>query len=230
MTDPDAIDLGVAGRSARREAERKHQRRLQAEPKRDGARLIRALVGPSAQEKRLAAEEKHWNTGGGGEELLAASLAKRSPGALLLNDRKVPGSRANIDHIAVAACGVYVVDAKRYRGKIEVHAPLFGASKLKIAGRDRTKLIDGLDRQVCVVRDALANVGAEAPVHGCLCFLAPEGLLADSGLPLLRTLSMRGYPLYYPRRLAKCLNGPGPMAPEQVSAIAAALAQQLPAA
>jgi hypothetical protein len=32
---------------------------------------------------------------------------------------------------------VYVIDAKRYHGKIEVLKLLFGEPKLKIAGRDR---------------------------------------------------------------------------------------------
>ncbi len=56
----------------------------------------------------------------------------------------MPGSRANIDHLAVAPSGVYVIDAKRYKGKIEVRRPLFGKSKLLIASRDKTKLLDGL--------------------------------------------------------------------------------------
>ena len=78
-------------------------------------------------------------TGARGEEMLADSLVRRCPDVLLLHDRQLPGSRANIDHIAIAASGVYVIDAKRYKGKIEVQTPLFGTPKLKIAGRDRTK-------------------------------------------------------------------------------------------
>jgi hypothetical protein len=36
----------------------------------------------------------------------------------------MPGSRANVDHIALAAC-VFVIDAKRYKGRIEVRKPHF---------------------------------------------------------------------------------------------------------
>ncbi len=148
----------------------------------------------------------------------------------MLHDRQMPHSRANIDHIAVAASGVYVIDAKRYRGKIEVRKPLFGSPKLKIAGRDRTKLLDGLGRQVAVVQAALEGLATDVQVQGCFCFVAPEGLLADSGLPVLRTLKISGFPLYHPRRLAKQLNRPGPLNPEQTRTIHARLADRLPPA
>ena len=145
----------------------------------------------------------------------------------MLHDRRMPNGRANIDHIAVAASGVYVIDAKRYHGKIEVLNPLFGAPKLKIAGRDRTKLVDGLGKQVAVVREVLSAVAPDAPVRGCMCFLAPEGFMADSGLPVLRTLKIKGYPLYYPRRLARRLNRRGALTPDQGRSIHAHLAASL---
>jgi hypothetical protein len=142
----------------------------------------------------------------------------------------MPQSRANIDHIAVSPSGVYVIDTKRYRGKIRVHRSLFAAPKLRIAGRDQTRLLDGLAKQVGAVRAALADAALDVPVGGCLCFVAPEGLLADSGLPVLRTLEIKGYPLYYPRRLAKRLNAPGPLTVDQVERVHAQLAQRLPPA
>jgi hypothetical protein len=219
------IDPGTAGRSAEREAERWRTRR--AAEKASRPRFVRSLLGPSAQEKRLAEREKQWVTGAQGEEMLAQSLARRCPAVIMLHDRRIPHSRVNIDHIAVAPSGVYVIDAKRYRGKIEVRSPLFGKPKLMIAGRDRTKLIDGLQRQVEIVTAALSDVAPNVPLHGCLCFLAPEGLLADSGLPVLRTLKINGLPLYYPRRLTKHLNRPGPISPDHAIEIATTLADRL---
>ena len=177
MAEQQGPDPGEAGRSARREYERKRQRRLQNTSHRSRlARLIAAVFGPSAKEKRQLADEKHWATGARGEAILAEFLAKRCPDILLLHDRRMPHSKANIDHIAVGASGVYVIDAKRYRGKIEVRQPLFGAPKLKIAGRDETKLVDGLAKQVAVVEATLADLAPEVPVHGCLCFVAPRGV------------------------------------------------------
>jgi len=194
------------------------------------ARLIAAVFGPSVKEKRQLADEKHWATGAQGEAILAEFLAKRCPDVPVLHDRRMPHSRANIDHIAVGASGVYVIDTKRYRGKIEVLSPLFGAPKLKIAGRDQTKLLDGLGKQVAVVQAVLKNAAPDVAVHGCLCFVAPDGFMADSGLPVLRTLKINGYPLYYPRRLAKRLNRSGPLTREQVREMHAALAERLASA
>lgn len=220
---------GEAGASAQRELERKRARRMQAEANRPKGLLglLAKLSGPSPAEKRQLAEERAWATGARGEEMLEEHLRRRCPEVLMLHDRRIPRSRANIDHIAVAASGIYVIDAKRYRGKIDVRNPLFGRPKLLIAGRDRTKLIDGLERQVGVVREALSGTAAEVPVHGCLCFLDPEGFLAESGLPALRRLKIRGYALYSPRRLAKRLNESGALAEESALRIHAELAVRL---
>ncbi|HEY4450520.1 MAG TPA: nuclease-related domain-containing protein [Solirubrobacteraceae bacterium] len=225
MGQLENADVGVAGDSARREAERVRQMSEDARAAR--SRLASVFLGPSAEYRRLATRESRWATGARGEELLADSLRHRCPGVLLLHDRRMPGSRANIDHIAVAQSGVYVIDAKCYRGKIEVHEPLFGQPKLLIAGRDRTKLVAGLVKQVAAVRGALADVEPEVPVDGCFCFVAPEGRLADVGLPLLRTLRVNGFPLYYSRRLAKRLNSGGALGSERAAQIHAQLARSL---
>jgi len=88
-------DSGVAGRSARREYERRRQRRLQSTSHRSRpARLIAALFGPSAKEKRELAVEKRWATGAQGEAILAELLAKRCPDVPVLHDRRMPHSRA----------------------------------------------------------------------------------------------------------------------------------------
>ena len=142
----------------------------------------------------------------------------------------MPRSRANIDHLAVTQSGVYMVDTKRYHGTVEVRRPLFGVTQLRIAGSDRTKLIEGLARQVDAARALVGEVAPDVPVHGCLCFVAPEGFLTDGGVPLLRTLAIGSYQLFYPRRLAKRLNAPGPLAAERIDQLLKHLAQRLPAA
>jgi hypothetical protein len=64
--------------------------------------------------------------------------------------------------------------------------------------------------------------------------VAPEGFLADCGLPVFRTLRIiSGYRLYHPRKLAKRLESTGrspPIAAERVSAMAATLAERFPPA
>jgi hypothetical protein len=192
--------------------------------------VLATVIGPSSEEKRQIAREKRWETGAIGEETVARSLARRCPDVPVLHDRMMPRSRANIDHLAFAASGVYVIDAKRYRGRIKVVKPLFGAPKLLIAGRDQTKLLNGLAKQAAAISAALADLAPDVPVHGCLCFVNPEGLLSESGLPLLRTLKINGWSLFHPRSLARRLNGSGPLTAERARALQAELAVRFPPA
>jgi len=219
------MDLGTAGAGARREHERRRARREAATRKAHphiGGLLFRVQDAPQS--------EKAWETGAVGEEALAAHLAARCPDVVVLHERRMPRSRANIDHIAVAPSGVFVIDAKRYKGRIEVRKPLLGDSKLMIRGRDRTKLVDGLRRQVGAVRDGLSLKEQDVQVHGCFCFMNPEGQAGGSGLPLVRTLSIDGFPLYYPRRLSKRLNQAGTIGAEQAAVLAEALVERFPQA
>jgi hypothetical protein len=230
VADEEQIDASGAGRSALLKAEQLRQKRESLERRGGPIRRLLAALFPSEAETRLREEQHHWETGAEGERTLAATLARRCPDVPMLHDRRAPMSRANIDHIAVAASGVWVIDCKRYRGKIEVVTPLFGGQRLRISGRDRTRLVDGLQKQVAHVTAALHDLGVDAPVRGCLCFVAPEGRFSDVGLPLFRTLKVKGYPLYYPRLLAKHLNRPGPIAPEDAERLRDDLARRLPSA
>jgi hypothetical protein len=223
-------ESGGAGASARQKAERLRHEYDELRARRSGLGRALSALFPSDGERRLLNDEHSWRTGAQGEESLAAFLAERCRGVLLLNDRRAPGSRANIDHLAVAPSGVYVIDCKRYRGKVEVRRPLFGKEQLRIKGRDRTALIDGLEKQVAYLKSALSDVPDAVPVHACLCFVAPEGFLADGGLPVLRTLTVHGYPLYTPRRLAKRLQERGPVTPDQAEVIGSELHERLPPA
>jgi hypothetical protein len=163
--------------------------------------------------------------GARGEAAVAGSLEARTSGGptVLLHDRRMPRGHGNIDHLAVSPNGVFVIDAKDWKGKVSVSTPLFGKSKLLITGRDRTKLIDGLDRQVAAVEDALGEAARSWPIHGVLCF-------TQADLPLLRTTKMRSHLLLYRKALAKRLNASGPFTLAQIDATARALAEALPPA
>lgn len=219
------IDRGTPGASARREYERRRGKREAATRERHprlGNLLLRLQSPP--------ASEVTWSTGAAGEEALAARLAKRCPDAIVLHDRRIPRSRANIDHLAVAPSGVYVIDAKRYKGKIEVRRPFIGDPRLLIAGRDKTKLVDGLTRQREAVRAALAGSRPAMLVHACFCFLNPGSQSGGSGLPLLRTLRIEDFPLFHPRKLSKHLNRPGAVDVESRQEVAELLATAFPRA
>jgi hypothetical protein len=176
----------------------------------------------------LRSEPHHelaFHEGATGEQAVARALERGTTHGktVLLHDRRMPRRRGNIDHLAIAPCGVFVIDAKNHKGKVAIVRPLLGDPKVLIAGRDRTKLLDGLDRQVEAVRSALAAEHADVAVRGVLCF--PNG-----ELPLLRKLETRGHVLLGPKGLVERLNAEGPLASPAIEALAGKLAGAFPAA
>lgn len=155
---------------------------------------------------------KVWDVGALGERQVAAAIEATS--VEVLHDRRIPGSKANIDHIAVGANGVFVIDAKRYTGGVEVRDK--GSwrkpdTRLYVNGRDRTKLVTGMHDQIEVVRAALGD-DVELSVHGVLCFVGVE-------IPLLRfnPWTVKGVSVVWPKALHKLLDANGPLsAPERV--------------
>ena len=145
---------------------------------------------------------------------------------MLLHDRRVPDSRANIDHLAVGPAGVFVIDAKRYKGRIAVErrggllTPR--TEHLLVGRRDRTRLVEGVRRQVEVVRRALVSEG-DVAVRGILCFV-------DGDWPLFGTLEAHGVPVLPPKKTARLCSAEGPLHVDRIQAIAAALAAGLPPA
>ena len=165
-------DAGTPGGGARREHERRvyrRQARLQ-----DRGTLVRTLAALIGEPQSTRA----WERGAIGEERVGAVLEKaHSRGVLALHDRRIPRSRANIDHIAIGPAGVFVIDAKRYENaKIRVRrvGGLFSPRRdeLLVRGRVKSNLVEGLRRQVEVVQTVLDEAGIEdVPVRGVLCFV-----------------------------------------------------------
>lgn len=115
VADPPPIDTGVAGASVRREYERRKTAREDRIRSRFGGRLGGVVLALTDDPHSTRA----WATGARGEEKLAEAL-KSIDGLRALHDRRVPGTHGNIDHILVAPASVFVVDAKRYNGRIEI--------------------------------------------------------------------------------------------------------------
>lgn len=215
------VDRGQPGASIAREHERRKRNReartLEAHPRIGG--LLLALREPPQH-------EISFHIGEIGERAVAAYLEQRTADGptILLHNRRMPGGRGDIDHVAIAPTGVFVIDAKAINGKVRIARPLFRSERLLISGRNRTKLIDGLDRQVAVVRAALDDNGHPAvPVQGVLCFTKAD-------LPLLGTLKMRGHLLLHRKALAKRLNGAGPLERTSIDVLARMLVEALPPA
>ncbi len=209
---------GTAGASARSEHERRRAQRERRARQRHGplAGLLLALAGAPEHERR-------WARGAEGEERVAVALERCRPEVALLHDRAVPGSRANIDHLVVAPSGVWVVDAKRYAGRVRVRRPLLGPATLRIGGRDRTALVAGVLRQAELVARVVHAHVPSAAVRGAVCFV-------DGDLPLLGVPTVDGVAVLHRRALRRCLDADGPLRPEHVTALAAVLAERFPPA
>jgi hypothetical protein len=108
----------------------------------------------------------------------------------VLHDRRVPGSRANVDHIVISQAGIFVIDTKRYRGRVEqrdVGGFFRSDVRLYVGGRDRTKLVAGMKPQVDAVRRALAEHDDwnEVPIKPALLFMSDDNWSLFSIRPLV---------------------------------------------
>ena len=222
----EPVDPGRAGASALREYQRRHDAREQhARAKLGGLGVFLAKVIDQPASTRV------WQQGAAGELRVAQRLEKHLDGTRvrLLHDRRVPGSaRANIDHIAVGPGGVTVIDAKTHSGKVtrDWHGGLFAERRtiLRIDGRDQTKLITGIEKQIGYVRSALAalDLGHKLDVAGALCFPNVEGL------PWFRQIEIRGIVVDGPKPVSHLAARPGPLHSETVERIWTHLARTLP--
>lgn len=175
---PDRVDDGAAGASAMREYERRRASRQRRLSERYGV-----LGGVYARISSEPATTASWKQGAEGEQRLARRLTKLvGPDVRLLHDRRMPRSRrANIDHVAVGPGGVTVIDAKALHGAVRTDAVggIFSArrKRLLVAGRDQTRLVEGVEAQRRAIAELLADGGhGEIEVRSALCFVVTDGL------------------------------------------------------
>lgn len=237
---PPLVDAGIAGASAQRtydkkaaRLQRENERTLAADQKwREDLIEQRPVVGrlasvltPRAVAKPVPQSTRAWREGADGERRVAIAL-DAAHGVVALHDRKVPGSKANIDHIAVGPAGVYVIDAKNYRGKLEARdvGGLFRTDeRLFINGRDRTKLVTAMQWQIDCVRKVFAD--DDLTIHGVLCSVSTEwSLLA------IRPPRVRGVTIAWPKALTKLVSREGPLDTDTIRHVAARLSAALPPA
>ncbi len=114
---------GVCERSGSTRGARRERLRQEATVERDqNARLVRRearlLLGRLANalierppDQRETHATRAWKVGAAGERCVADVLDATD--CFVLHDRGVPGSKANIDHVAIGPAGVFVIDAKK---------------------------------------------------------------------------------------------------------------------
>jgi Nuclease-related domain len=156
---------------------------------------------------RPSPEAITWRRGAAGEQRTARLLDPlEQHGWAVLHDLAVPGSQANLDHLVIGPGGVFVVDSKQYRGRLQ----------LDPSGRlwhGRYPLIPTLravefeaDRAVQILADPQVVVPIVA-VHGAQ---VPWGKVVVEGVPVVSA-----------RRLPSMLRTlPAVLGPERVAVLA----------
>ncbi len=216
-------DPGMAGASAEREFEHRKAAR-QARVKRQLGDIFGELFLATAVEPQTTLA---WKRGAVGERRLAETLATL-PEAMLLHDRRVPHTRANIDHIVVAPAGVFVVDAKLYSGVIQIRdvGGLFRSDKRLFVGRwDKSRIADKMAWEALEVQRALiaASTHDVAAVVPVVCFVD-----AHWGWPTKPRLVYRGVWLEDARVIVNFMSGTRLLDAQAISRIHHVLAVAFP--
>lgn len=225
---PPPVPSGVAGRSAQAEGDRRvasRERRIRERFPHVGG-LILAFTEPP-QTTRV------WAQGAVGERKVGKRLAKPAAAGTIvaLHDLRVPGSKANIDHVVVGPVGVYVIDTKRYLNKkIEARSTgtLFRAQpqRLFVDGRDQTKLVEAMGWQVTAVRSVVEDLGGDVTIDvmPVLCFVDGEWDLFSG------PYEIGGVYVTGPRDLVRYVTRPGGLDANERLVVGHHLASRLPQA
>ena len=139
-------------------------------------------------------------------------------------------AQANIDHIVVCPSGVFVIDAKKYQG--QRHSSRIDSGRIRartetliVGSRNGTKLVDGVHKQVTLVRAALdANGLSAVPVGGMLCFVEADWPLMGGDFMIA------GLNVLWPKKVASHIVKPGAVDVDTVERVYHALASSFPPA
>jgi hypothetical protein len=220
-----APTAGMPGASAAAEGERRTEKRVEDVRRRYGDHA--AVVAETMAARDASAS---WGKGSDGESRLAAFIAREVGDAVIpLHDRLIPGTRGNIDHIFIAPSGVWVVDAKTYKGKVVKRetGPIWRRdNEVVVAGRNRTSLGKSVVTQTEAVLAALRSDPnlQEIPVSAGLCFIESEWGLLDFPFQV-------GYVwVMYPGALRKQLKKKGSLSRDTMEHVARRLDLSLPPA
>jgi len=149
-----------------------------------------------------------WRQGAVGERRTARLLDPlERHGWAILHDLAVPGSAANIDHLAIGPGGVFVIDSKQYRGRLQ----LDGSGRLWHGRHPLAPALRAVsweaDQAAQVLPDPGMAVVPIVAVHGAQ---VPWGKVVTDGVPVVAA-----------RRLPSMLRQlPTVLGPERVAGLA----------
>jgi hypothetical protein len=149
-----------------------------------------------------------WRRGAAGERRTARRLAVlERHGWAVLHDLAIPGSQANIDHLVIGPGGVFVIDSKQYRGRLQLDpSGRLWHGRYPLAPTLRAVSFEA-DRAAQVLPDPGVMVLPILAVHGTK---VPWGKVVVEGVPVVAA-----------RRLPSMLRQlPAVLGPERVAAVA----------
>jgi hypothetical protein len=158
---------------------------------------------------RPSPEAVAWRRGAAGERrtaLLLAGLERQ--GWAVLHDLAVPGSRANLDHLVIGPGGVFVIDSKQYRGRLQFdQSGRLWHGRYPLAPALRAVSFEA-DQAALVLTDPDVVVVPILAVHGAQ---VPWGKVVADGVPVVAA-----------RRLPSMIRRlPAVLGPERVAVLAA---------
>jgi hypothetical protein len=123
-----------------------------------------------------------WRRGAAGERRTAGLLAPlERHGWAVLHDLAVPGSRANIGHLVIGPGGVFVIDSKQYRGRLQLdRSGRLWHGRYPLASTLRAVSFEA-DQAALVLTDPDVVVPIVA-VHGAQ---VPWGKVVTQGVPVV---------------------------------------------
>jgi hypothetical protein len=172
--------------------------------------MVAVLAGAAAGWRlrfRPSPDALAWQRGTAGERRTARLLDPlERHGWVVLHDLAVPGSRANIDHLVIGPGGVFVIDSKHYRGRLQ----LDGSGRLWHGRYPLAPTLGAVDYEADRAAQVLVDPDVVVPivaVHGAQ---VPWGKVVRTGVPVVAA-----------RRLPSMLRAlPAVLGPERVAALA----------
>ncbi len=157
--------------------------------------------------------KRNSKSGAAAEYIVDRSLHDNlTKGSIILNDRQLPGLKTNIDHIVVASSGVWIIDTKNWKGKIEYKTKNLRSldMRLFVNGRDETSAAEEIYSLVIPVAQIIDD--RSVPLNAALTF--PWGdwsVPASFRLNFMKPYQHNDVWLTARRSLAKLINAPGPL-------------------
>jgi hypothetical protein len=145
--------------------------------------LLAAVAAGWGLRFRPSPDAVAWRRGAAGERRTARLLGPlERQGWVVLHDLAVPGSQANIDHLVIGPGGVFAIDSKRYRGRLQLDdVGKLWHGRYPLAPAVRATSWEA-DQAAVVLPDPGMAVMPIVAVHGVQ---VPWGKVVVDGVPIL---------------------------------------------